>query len=157
MKDISTLWSNLHKTFYERHILAHESATQFVMTYEKAFDALSCVSLIIETTEAVLWSTVWKDEPLTQFEMNNAAWEKYQHARGNLAKALRGRRRVADTNLERSRFRKLHFRWKSWTTDWCEFVGDRFMGGSIRPLIQASELTEAFESWIIKVNEATGC
>lgn len=155
--DVLALWADLHQTFHDRHILAHESATQFVMTYKKATIAVNCVSLIIDITEAILWSSVWKDEPLTQYEMNIAAWKKYKLVRIDLAQVIRARRRLEVTDPGRSTFRKLHLRWKKWAFDWCEFCADRFVGGSIRPLIHATELTEAFETRIKQIEGVTGC
>jgi hypothetical protein len=155
-KDVSGLWADLHRTFHDRHVLAHESATQFVMSYEKAAIAVGCVSMVIDLTEAILWSTVWKDEPLTQAEMNNAAWRRYKVVRASLAHAIRARRKVEDSGPERSRFRRLHFVWRSWAFEWCEFCADRFKGGSIRPLIHASELIETFEARIKQVSSVTG-
>lgn len=154
--DVSELWENLHKAFHDRHVLAHESATQFVMDYDKAAAAVSSVKLIIEIIDAVFWSTVWKDEPLTQYEMNIAAWERYKHVRITLAAAIREKRKEYDGCVGASRFRVLHFKWKKWVADWCSFSADRFMGGSIRPMIHASELSKAYEDRIKQIENITG-
>lgn len=156
VEDISGLWESLHKTFHDRHVLAHESATQFAIDYDKAATAVNSVKLIIDVIDAVLWSTVWKDEPLTQSEMNIAAWERYQQIRVKLATAIRTKRKEHDSSLEASRFRGLHFKWKEWISDWCLFSADRFAGGSIRPLIHASELSQAYEDRIKQVESITG-
>lgn len=156
VEDISGLWENLHKTFHDRHILAHESATQFVIDYDKAATAVSSVKLIIEIIDAVFWSTVWKDEPLTQYEINVAAWESYQQTRVKLAAAIRTKRKEHDSSLEISRFRSLHLKWKEWVSEWCLFSADRFVGGSIRPLIHASELSQAYEDRIKQIESITG-
>lgn len=155
-QDISGLWESLHKIFHNRHILAHESATQFVMDYEKAATAVKSVKLIIEIIDAVLWSTVLKDEPLTQHEMNVAAWENYKQARLKLAALLRTKRQEHDNPLEISEFRILHLKWKEWISEWCSFSADRFVGGSIRPLIHASELSQAYEDRIRQIENITG-
>lgn len=154
--DISGLWENLHKTFHDRHVIAHESAPQFVMDYDKASTAVNSVKLIIEIIDAVFWSTVWRDEPLTQYEMNMAAWERYKHTRIMLATAIRVKRKEYDGCLGISRFRVLHFQWKNWVAGWCSFSADRFMGGSIRPMIQASELSQAYEDRVKQVERITG-
>ncbi|MNF52983.1 hypothetical protein D3C84_343480 [compost metagenome] len=156
VKDISKLWSDLHQAFQDRHVLAHESATQFLMDYDKAATAVSSVKLIIEVAEAVFWSTVWKSEPLTQYEMNVAAWEKYRAARIKLADAIRKKRKEQEGRAVLSRFSKFHFTWKNWVHEWCLFSADRFVGGSIRPLIHASELSQAFEDRIKQVENVTG-
>lgn len=155
-QDISGLWENLHKIFNDRHILAHESATQFVIDYEKAATAVRSVKLIIEIIDAVLWSTVLKDEPLTQYEMNVAAWKNYKQSRLKLAAAIRTKRKEHDSPLELSRFRILHLKWKEWVSEWCSFSADRFVGGSIRPLIHASELSQAYQDRIRQIESITG-
>ncbi|QQQ51270.1 DUF1311 domain-containing protein [Pseudomonas syringae] len=154
--DIPGLWENLHRTFHDRHVLAHESATQFIIDYDKAATAVRSVKLIVEIMDAVLWSTVWKDEPLTQYEMNIAAWESYKNIRLKLAAAIRAKRKENDGPTEKSRFTKLQLSWKDWVSEWCLFSADRFAGGSIRPLIHASELTQAYEDRIKQIESITG-
>lgn len=155
VSDISSLWAELHQAFRDRHILAHESATQFSYDYAKAKNALDSIILIIEATDAVLWSTVFRDEPLTQSEMNFAAWEKYRLARNKLAAAIRTKRKQDDTR-EMPTFRKLHFNWKRWVFSWCHFSANRYAGGSIRPMIEASELLLCFEDRIRQIENVTG-
>jgi hypothetical protein len=154
--DIPGLWENLHTTFHDRHVLAHESATQFIIDYDKAATAVSSVKLIIEIIDAVFWSTVWKDEPLTQYEMNVAAWEGYKQIRVKLATAIRAKRKENYSPTENSRFWSLHLKWKNWVSEWCLFSADRFAGGSIRPLIHASELSQAYEDRIKQIESITG-
>lgn len=154
--DIAGLWESLHNTFQDRHILAHESATQFFIDYEKAATTVQSVKTLIEAIDAVLWSTVWKDEPLTQYEMNVAAWKNYKQTRLNLAAAIRAKRKDHDTPLAASQFRALHLKWKDWVSEWCSFSADRFVGGSIRPLIHASELSKAYEDRIRQIENITG-
>lgn len=156
VQNISGLWEKLHNIFQDRHILAHESATQFFIDYEKAATTVECVKLIIEVIDSVLWSTVWKDEPLTQYEMNVAAWRNYKQTRLNLAAAIRARRKEHDTHLDISQLRILHLKWKEWVSEWCSFSADRFVGGSIRPLIHASELSKAYEERIRQIESITG-
>lgn len=155
VSDISSLWAELHQTFRDRHILAHESASQFTYDYSRAKVAVDSVSLIIETTDSVLWSTVLKDEPLTQSEINVAAWEKYRLTRNELAAAIRTKRQQRDAE-EMPTFRKLHFNWKRWVGDWCHFSADRYAGGSIRRLIEASELSLCFKERIRQIESVTG-
>ena len=156
VQDISGLWEDLHNVFHDRHVLAHESATQFIIDYEKAATAVRCVKLVIDVIDAVFWSTVWKDEPLTQYEMNVAAWKNYKQTRLKLAAVIRAKRKEHYNPLEMSQLRTLHLKWKEWVSEWCSFSADRFVGGSIRPLIHASELSHAYEDRIRQIESITG-
>lgn len=148
VNDVPALWASLHKTFHDRHILAHELATQFFIDYDNAQNAITSVKLITEVIDATLWSTIWKDEPLTQYEMNCAARDKYLSLRLKLAKIIREKRSDGYIGSHPHQFRKLHFRWKAWVMDWCEYSSNRFKGGSIRPFIHATELTKEFQDYI---------
>lgn len=154
--DVSQLWASLQKTFEIRHVLAHESATKFHVQYEQALLSVESVSGIIEAIDSVLWSTAWKDEPLTQYEMNRHAYAEYHVQRSKLCAAIRNKRKELKDARDASEFRSLHAQWKSWIRKWADYSADRFVGGSIRPMIHASVMSGAYESRIKQIEDITG-
>jgi hypothetical protein len=54
--------------------LAHEAATKFELSFDDAKAAVDSCAAFVNALDAVMWSTIWKDLPLTQHEMNVEAW-----------------------------------------------------------------------------------
>ncbi|WEL56731.1 lysozyme inhibitor LprI family protein [Pseudomonas kermanshahensis] len=154
--DVSALWADLQKIFEARHVLAHEAATKFDVSYDLASLSVESVSNLIEAIEAVLWSTVWKDEPLTQQELNRDAYSKYRDQRKQLSVVIRRKRKEFAGKRDAAEFRALHAQWKSWVERWARYNSERFEGGSIQPMIHASVLSEAYEIRIKQVQNVTG-
>lgn len=155
VSDVSKLWRHLHETFERRHILAHETASSYPVSREDAVIAVEGCQSVANATEAVLWSTVWRDVPLTQYEMNIAAHESYRKSRGELAASLRRGLKVASENDGRARFGRAHLAWKKMSMDFSLWGVERFSGGSIRPLLLSStrevatrNRTEEIDGWI---------
>jgi hypothetical protein len=149
------LWCGLAHAFERRHILAHEAATNFEVSFDDAKSAVdSCAGFVI-ALDAVMWSTIWKDLPLTQYEMNVAAWSRCKAERMRLAADLRAALAVATGNGERARFRNLHAAWKALNKEWIAWEDEVFAMGSIRPMITASSREralrarrEALQGWL---------
>lgn len=155
-EDIPKLWRELIYTFEARHILAHESASQYKVSLKQAYASVESVEEIVKLIEAVLWETVWKEKPLTQYEMNVSAFKQYRSTRLLLSRAIREKRHELEGDHERSTFRKLHLQWKKWSWEWCNFSADRFKGGSIRPMIFASCLNESAQNRLEEIKDMTG-
>jgi hypothetical protein len=150
--DVEALWADLAKTFTCRHILAHEAATKYEVLYQDAHIALQAVSKFTAAVDAVLWSTVWANEPLTQYEMNMHAWASYRKTRALLATSLRKGLAIATEDNERSEFGKMHLDWKWASRRWNKFEESRWYMGSIRPMMEAMALNQAHEHRLTDVN-----
>lgn len=155
VKDVPELWRQLANSFEARHILAHESASQYKVHFDQANATVKSAKLIIEVIDAILWSTIWKDKPLTQYEMNASAFEKYKATRLELSKAIKAKRLEHGNELRRATFGKLHLQWKKWSLEWCNFSADRFQGGSIRPMILADCLHESAQNRLAEIQDMT--
>lgn len=134
---VADLWSSLSLAFERRHILAHEAATKFLVSFDDAKSVLDSCALFVSALDAVMWSTIWKDEPLTQYEMNVAAWDRCKAVRATLASDLRRALAVATENGERARFRRLHALWKAFSRQWTDWEMEPFAMGSTRPMLAA--------------------
>jgi hypothetical protein len=152
---VADLWCALSLAFERRHILAHEAATKFLISFEDAKAAVDSCTLFASALDAVMWSTIWRDEPLTQYEMNVAAWSRCKEVRVNLAADLWKALAVATENGERVRFRRMHSAWKSFSKQWMDWEGEPFAMGSIRPMLAAisqeralAARREAIQGWL---------
>jgi hypothetical protein len=87
--DIGYLWRQLAETFERRHILAHEAATRYIVSWEDANAAVECVTAFTAAMDAALWVTVWEKKPLNQREVNDDAWTQYSKSSREFYKLLR--------------------------------------------------------------------
>lgn len=149
------LWRGLALAFERRHILAHEAATKFELSYDDAKASVDSCAAFVNALEAVMWSTIWKDLPLTQYEMNVEAWSRCKAERKALAADIRAALAVATESGERARFRELHASWKAFNKRWLAWEDEPFAMGSIRPMIAASSREralrarrEAIQGWL---------
>lgn len=151
--DADEVWRSLVEGFKIRHIIAHETASQFRINHETASNILNAVDRIINAMDAIIWETIRKDEPLTQHELNIDAWKKYKRAKAELATTLRVIRNELDSNDRRNKFIRTHLRWKKYIEETCEFVVSPYHGGSIKPLIRHSYLSDALNSRIKELKD----
>lgn len=152
---VDDLWRGLAHAFDRRHILAHEAATKFDLSFDDATAAVDSCDAFVHALDAVMWSTIWKDVPLTQYEMNIAAWSRCNAERQALAAEIWGALAVATKIGERARFRALHFKWKEFSKQWLAWEDEAFGMGSIRPMIAADSREralrarrEAIQGWL---------
>lgn len=152
---VADLWRALAIAFETRHILAHEAATKVLLSFDDAKVAVESCALFTRALDALIWSTIWKDEPLTQYEMNVAAWSRCKAVRASLAADLWKCLAVATENGERARFRRMHAQWKAFNKQWLAWEEEPFAMGSLRPMLAAisqeralAARREAIRGWL---------
>jgi hypothetical protein len=143
---VDNLWRGLALAFERRHILAHEAATRFELSFDDAKAAVDSCAAFVNALDAVMWSTIWKDLPLTQYEMNVEAWSCCKAERRALAAEIRAALAVATERGERTRFRELHAAWKEFNKRWLAWEDESFAMGSIRPMIAAGSCERALRA-----------
>ncbi|MFM0058700.1 hypothetical protein PQR64_24045 [Paraburkholderia phytofirmans] len=153
--DVAALWKELALAFERRHILAHEAATNYVVTFADARSSVSCAHQLCDAIKAIMWMTIWKDAPLTQLEMNTHAYGEMKQTRTALGRKVRKAFSIATSQGERARFRRTHMLWRAYAKDWAPWQSELYAGGSIQPLIRATALNQTFlnrlsdvKSWI---------
>lgn len=134
-KDISELWRKLTILFERRHILAHEAAINYEVSFKDAQDAIDCTEELIYILDSILWSTAWANEPISNVEMKKVAYEDLKDTREKLASILWKALCVAKKTNQKSRFINLHSSWKKYAKDCIAWEHEPFEMGSIRPLI----------------------
>ena len=75
-------------------------------------------------------------EAQSQFEMNQCAGKAYKAADAELNKVYQKLAAMLDEE-EKSQLKTVETAWLKYRDANCEFVGDQFKGGSIRPMIYA--------------------
>ncbi|WP_175772012.1 hypothetical protein [Paraburkholderia phenazinium] len=132
VQDVDKLWSDLAATFDHRHILAHEGAPDHGVSWEQANTAIESVSLLTKALNAILWSTAWKDRPLTMPEMRDSAERDVRQAREKLSAHLKLARQHALLRGGTLQLSRLHLAWKRNTIAWIHYETDGLMGGPRR-------------------------
>lgn len=143
---VEDLWRELAAAFDRRHILAHEAATKFELSFDDAKAAIDACGALINALDAVMWSTIWKDVPLTQYEMNVEACLRYKAERKAVTAKIHAALAVATANDERARFRQLHAQWKAFSKQWFAWEAEALAMGSIRPMLAAASREQAMRA-----------
>lgn len=161
--NIEVLWRGLSQAFDRRHILAHEAATRYVLSFDDAKSDIDSCALISKALDALMWSTVWRAVPLTQYEMNVAAWKSCKAVRAVLAAKIRAALAISTEDGKRARFRQMHAAWKTFTRQWLSWEDEPFVMGSIRPMLNAiaqerslKARLESIEAWISLMRPESG-
>ncbi len=83
--------------------------------------------------------------PVTQFEMNQCAGKAYRAADATMNSVYRKLVAMLDED-EKAKLKEAQVAWLKYRDTNCEFVGDQYAGGSIRPLIEATCLADMTKS-----------
>lgn len=149
VQDVPALWKSLTQLFEQRHILAHEAASGHQVTETQARAAIDAIDLFISGIDAVLWSTIWKDEPRTNREMTDRAHEEMVTARQKLADLLREARRHRRVD------RRRQVLWRQYFLRYMDGYADDVMG-SIRSLLYFSQATDMLRERIKQLQPTEG-
>lgn len=149
VQDVPKLWQSLKQLFEQRHILAHEAAITYQVTATQARAALDAIDLFMFGMDAVLWSTIWKDEPLTHREMTDMAHKKMIAARQTLADLLR------DAKRHRRLDRRQQVLWRQYFVRYMDGCADDVMG-SVRSLDYLSQAADLLRERIRQLQHGKG-
>lgn len=83
--------------------------------------------------------------PVTQFDMNQCAGKAYRAADETMNQVYRKLVAMLDEG-EKAKLKEAQVAWLKYRDTNCEFVGDQYAGGSIRPLIEATCLADMTKS-----------
>lgn len=143
--DTGDLWRKLAETFERRHILAHEAAPGYIVSWEEAHAAIECVSAFTIAMDAALWVTVWEKKPLTQREINDDAWSQYRQLSKDFYVLLRQAYIIAKRCGEYELFKQRQIAWRRHAVGWAQMMTDGFTGGSLKPFIAATTRRQLLE------------
>lgn len=145
VSDVDALLKDLSEAFRFRHIFAHEAAPTVEITADECRKLHSALRLWIKAVDAVLWATAYRNEPLTQYEMNMHSRDEIIKARSNLAKAMRKALTDAKKVGTASSLIKNHFAWKRAIYDWYKMTYGS-LDGTMWPSIAGNDLVIAIEA-----------
>ena len=136
--DVDALLSNVSEAFRLRHIFAHEAAPALEVDEQVCARLLDSIRLWMDGVNAVLWATIFKDEPLSPPEMRAHAWKEVGAARDELAhvmrKALRLERKTGSANW----LRHNHHDWRHMVHEWRSNTYSR-LDGTMWPAVAAAD------------------
>jgi hypothetical protein len=156
---VKDLFAGLSRAFKDRHILAHETASGFQLSFEDAKGAIDSCALMVQALDAILWATIWKDEPLTQYERNCAAWKSCDGVRASLVSTLWRALTVAKETGDRASFCEMQVKWKKFDREWMGWESQFLWDGSIKGMLVASSMESrlqirknAIEGWLALIS-----
>lgn len=141
--DIDKLIGDVSKAFQIRHILAHEAALDIELEEKLVSSIIESARLWITASHGVLWQTVLRNEPYTQYEMNETASLDHQTAHDRLEAALK-RVRALLGKKRNEKFEKNQEKWLLNTLEFCEMIYGAEQG-TMWPAVRASELSRSFD------------
>lgn len=118
VRDVDNLLFNLSEAFRLRHIFAHEAASSISVSADECRRLHGAVVLWTIAVNAVLWTTAYRELPLTQYEMNMHSQLQVRKARDVLAQAMREALNDARSTGSASWLRQNHFAWRRVAMDW---------------------------------------
>ena len=133
------VFADVARTFELRHIICHEIASAYkIEATEVASCFESCVAFL-RAADELIFETVHPDAPLTQTDMNIAAGESLREKEKLMEEAIAAIT-VRLELQEVAAFDESQTDWQKYRDSWVNFaVGDRKNGGTIWPLLHASE------------------
>jgi len=146
IENVTELWRALAITFEHRHIVAHEAAPSFQVSHQNASQAIWAVSAITDALDVVLWTTAWKEEPITFPERRDKAVLRIMAARRSIAAVLRQIRKLNVAERTAS-LRALHLGWKRHRKNLVDFASIG-MVGSPRVVTRCEIDADAYETWL---------
>jgi len=131
------VFSDVARTFELRHIICHEIASAYeIETDEVARCFQSCMAFLRAADEFVS-ETIHPGVPLTQTDMNAAAWRSLAESRVRLEEAVAGVRQRLDAP-ELAVFNDSQEKWQIYSDAWVAFVaGERAKSGTTWPVVAA--------------------
>ena len=150
--NVDELLADLSEAFRLRHIFAHEAAPAVVVNAETCSRLHAAVLEWIKAVDAVLWATVFKDEPLTQFEMTQQSWIDVQAARTELAVGMRKALEMERRNGSAKWLRANHRDWHRVVSDWRAKTYRR-LDGTMWPAVANADLAEAIRARAKQVSD----
>lgn len=150
ISDFDSVAKCLTRLFEVRHILVHELPTSAVYDKDEIDQFFAAALRFSKALEQVLTTEKFGMVPLTQTDMNIAAGESLRRAEEELDRLVSDiRRRVGETDQTLSEsnrtgewlesFNDAQQKWLSYRNAHCEFQTFLNKGGTIRPLLWATE------------------
>lgn len=145
VSDVDELFANIETAFRTRHIFAHEAAVNFSIKKDECREILQSIDNFMQSIEAALWVTVFKDHPLTQAEMTVHAIAAARKARNELATVLRRMRNIARREGTSTWLRRNHQLWSEAERDWYKntYYSQQ---GTIWPSLANSDMAESYRA-----------
>lgn len=153
LENPSDVFANVARTFELRHIICHEIASAYEIEIEEVASCFeSCVSFLRASDEFIS-EAINPGAPLTQTDMNNAAWHELEEKQLELDEAqAKLIARLDESELEA--FKKADEMWRLYCDAWANFVaGDRDGGGTMWPMIYVGAAKATLEMRIQEVRD----
>lgn len=134
----------VEKIFQLRHILCHEFASLEKITREEIEQAVHHVDQFLRASEQLVADTIFPNAPLNQTEMNLYTFKQAEESKAKLQEVEKQLLDVLD-DKEKAHYQKIQGIWDALRSESVAFVGNQYVGGSIRPMkhnLESKNLTD---------------
>jgi len=151
LENPNEVFADVARTFELRHIICHEIASAYEIKLEEVARCFESCVAFLRASDEFISETLDPGAPLTQTDMNIAAWNDLEAKNLELEEAANKLiARLDDAELKA--FKESQEKWRQYCESWADFVaGDRAGGGTIWPLIYVGAAKATIEMRIQEV------
>ncbi|MEO9824140.1 MAG: lysozyme inhibitor LprI family protein [Paracoccaceae bacterium] len=137
VEDYDVMMASLSRLFEVRHMLAHELPSVPVFDPAEASELTAAARVFIEATDWVVVEALHDAVPRTQLAMSTNAGDRLRGEEARLTEMLN---EVASLDgIDRGAFQALQTAWGKWADEQANLVAAQVEGGSMYPMVWASE------------------
>lgn len=137
VEDYDVMMGSLSRLFEVRHVLTHELPSSPVFDPAEASELTAAVRVFIEATDWVVVEALHDAVPRTQTSMSISAGDRLRGEEARLTEVLKEVTSLDD--IDRDALQSLQTAWGKWADDQANLVAAQVEGGSMYPMVWASE------------------
>lgn len=137
VEDYDVMMESLSRLFEVRHVLTHELPSSPVFDPAEASELTAAVRVFIEATDWVVVEALHDAVPRTQTSMSINAGDRLRGEEARLTEVLK--EVTSLDGIDRDALQSLQTAWGKWADDQANLVAKQVEGGSMYPMVWASE------------------
>jgi len=146
IKDYDSTMATLARLYEVRHILAHELPLTPILEPDDLPHFIAAAKTFVEATDWVVVEALHGDVPRTQSAMNLKASNDMGQEEARLTQTITDI--AALDGIDQQALHELYKHWTTWANAQATLVASQAEGGSMYPMMWASEKTELTREWI---------
>jgi uncharacterized protein YecT (DUF1311 family) len=148
--DYDAVMGDLARLFEVRHVLTHELPSEIVFNSDELPDLIAAARTFVEATDWSVIEVLRGSVPRTQIAMNMTAGDNLRHEEEELETILK--RAAALPGIDCDALHELQAAWIDFADKHAGLVASQVEGGSMYPLLWASEKAALVRDRIIQIN-----
>ena len=149
--DLDAVLERIATLFSDRHILAHEDADNYELTFHHVDSQLNATAAFLDAASELVSNVLYPDAPLTQVAMNQAAAEATRDATTSMIATIDALRPRLSTSMLAA-LDQSQAAWLAYRDAQSRLEGLEFEGGSMQPMIESSAQETLTTARIVDLN-----